>query len=404
MSPRSSLLMTLVLALLATGCQSTRFYTQAVSGQWEILVHRRSIDGLLKSADTPVRLRRELRLIKDLTAFAASELHLPGGGEFSSYADIGRPYVVWNIHAAPAFSVEAKTWWYPLVGRLEYQGYFKKQMAMDYARKLRRQGFDVFTAGVTAYSTLGWFDDPVLNTFVDEPEGELADLIFHELAHRRLFIPGDTDFNEAFASSVAREGVQRWLRHRHDSKALAEYLDNRRTEDELVARILSTRKRLENLYASARDLGPADLIARKSAILESLRDDYQMIRRDHPEYHDYDEWMAAPINNAQLNTIDTYYQLMPGFAARLHELHDDLGAFYQDVAAMRHINKVERREILAAARARLVKPGVLPDEPENHAMQQGAQGQHQPESPSAGFVPEQKVPDPAAQKSAGQVH
>lgn len=342
-------LLTLFLAA-APGCQTARFYTQAVGGQWEIVMKRQPIDDVLAEPEAPESLKRQLRLVQELCAFAGQELQLPAAGQFTRYADLERPFVVWNIHAAPPDSLEAKSWWYPFVGRLEYQGYFNRELAVDYARRLREQGLDVFAGGVTAYSTLGWFNDPVLNTFVDLPESDLADLIFHELAHQRLFIAGDTDFNEAFATAVAREGVRRWLEHRGNAAAFQTYLASRAAEDGVIALILDARDSLQALYADpGRD--PATRAARKVEIIAALRNAYAQLKERWPGYRDYDDWMAAPINNAQINTIDTYYDLVPGFAAQLERMNGDLPSFYEAVKAMRRIGKVERRERLAAALA-----------------------------------------------------
>ncbi len=345
------LLLPLLLAAV-TGCQTARFYSQAVGGQWEIVMKRKPIERVLAEPGAPASLKRQLRLVGELCAFAGEELNLPAGGQFTRYADLERPFVVWNVHAAPVDSFEAKTWWYPFVGRLEYQGYFKRELAAGYARKLRAQGLDVFVGGVTAYSTLGWFNDPVLNTFVELPESELADLIFHELAHRRLFIPGDTDFNEAFATAVAREGVRRWLETHGDAAAVARYQANREAEDAVVALILRARDQLQHLY-ERENVSPSEVADGKARIIAALRIDYGRLRQRWPDYRDYDDWINAPINNAQINTVDTYYDLVPGFSARLDQLAGDLPGFYQDVKAMRKLSKADRRERLANYSQRL---------------------------------------------------
>lgn len=339
----------LLLAHLVAGCQATRFYTQAASGQWEILTKRRSIERILADDSADARLKAQLRLIRELCEFAGSELALPARKQYTSYTDLERPYVVWNIHASPEFSFEAKTWWYPIVGRLEYQGYFKQEHAMDYARRLREEGLDVFVGGVDAYSTLGWFNDPVLNTFVDLPEEDLADLVFHELAHRKLFFSGDTDFNEAFATAVAREGVRRWFKARDDDEGLARYLENRRNEDEVVSLILATRARLEAVYSEADVTERSALLAAKEELIGALRADYAAIRERNPHFTDYANWMAAPMNNAQFNTVDAYHQLVPAFEARLAEAGGDLPLFYEELKPLKRLQKEERR-------ARLVLP------------------------------------------------
>ncbi len=394
-----------LLLVLAGGCQTARFYRQAVSGQWEIMAKRKPIERLLAEPETPEPLRRQLQLVRELCAFAETELELPARGQFTRYADLERPFVVWNIYAAPAFSLEAKSWWYPLVGRLKYQGYFQREEALAYAGRLRDEGFDVFVGGVTAYSTLGWFNDPVLNTFVHLPEDELADLIFHELAHQRLFIPGDTDFNEAFATAVARAGVRRWFEHRGDPQALAAYEANRRAEDAAIALILATRDRLEELYASAVGFGAELLAERKAEVIADLRVRYRELREQNPGYQHHDEWINAPINNAQLNTVDTYYQMVPGFEAKLELLAGDLPGFYEDIAELRRLSPDARRRRLAEAiLARSTKPGVLPDEPEGDSVHNAGHRQDQPEQPGAQLVAEHEQPQPAAHKTAEQNH
>lgn len=394
-----------LLLVFASGCQTARFYRQAVGGQWEIMAKRKSIDRLLAEPETPEPLRRQLQLVRELCAFAETELQLPARGQFTRYADLERPFVVWNIYAAPAFSLEAKSWWYPLVGRLKYQGYFRRKEALAYAGRLRDEGFDVFVGGVTAYSTLGWFNDPVLNTFVHLPEDELADLIFHELAHQRLFIPGDTDFNEAFATAVARAGVRRWFEHRGDPRALAAYEANRRAEDAAIALILATRDRLEELYTSAVGFGAEQLVARKAEVIADLRVRYRELREQNPGYQHHDAWINAPINNAQLNTVDTYYQMVPGFEAKLQLLAGDLPGFYEAVAELRRLSPDARRRSLSeAVLARSAEPGVLPDEPQGDSVQTAGHRQDQPEQPGTQLVAEHEQPQPAAHETAEQNH
>lgn len=336
-----------LLAHLAAGCQATRFYTQAAAGQWEILTKRRPIERMLADDTADPELKRQLRLVRELCAFAEEHLALPSRRQYTRYADLGRPFVVWNIHAAPEFSFEAKTWWYPLVGRLEYQGYFKKELAIDYANRLRASGLDVFVGGVDAYSTLGWFNDPVLNTFVHLPEAELADLIFHELAHRRLFFAGDTDFNEAFATMVAREGVRRWYESRSDDAGLARYLEHRRGEDAVISLILAAQQRLESLYSDVARSDVEILRAGKQQVIAELRTKYGGLREAVPGFSDYDDWMAAPINNAQLNTVSAYHELVPAFQRQLVAADNDLAEFYRRMEKLGKLDKEERIQKLS---------------------------------------------------------
>lgn len=335
-----------LLTLAFSGCQTARFYSQALGGQWEIVTQRRTFDRVKSDPRSSPELIRQLELIHELRSFAGHQLQLPAHGQFERYVDLHREFVVWNVHAAPEFAFTAKTWWYPVVGRLEYQGYFRRQLALDLGERLRADGFDVFIGGVDAYSTLGWFNDPVLNTFVDLPEADLADLLFHELAHRRVFIPGDTDFNEAFATAVAREGVRRWFTARGDAAALVRFQTNRQGEAAVIELILATHKDLGDLYARGASLSVAELRQAKAQLIDQLRGSYRSLRKRLPNYADYDTWMAAPINNAQFNTIDTYHQLVPAFEARLRALGGDLTAFYNDIASARRLTEAGRRQKL----------------------------------------------------------
>jgi predicted aminopeptidase len=336
----------LLAALVGCGCQPARFYTQAIGGQWEIISGRETVTKIIREEPPTSRLRSQLELVQQLRAFAATNLALPAGRQYEAYVDLKRPYVVWNVEATPEFSFESKSWWYPFVGRLEYQGYFRKELAVDYAAKLRAAGLDVFIGGVNAYSTLGWFNDPVLNTFVYLPEAELAELLFHELAHQELFIPGDTDFNEAFATSVGREGVRRWFAAKHDQDALARFLRSRTRDDQVVELILSKRGQLEFLYDLKEEMSGPTMRARKLATIESLRAEYAALKKNWPGYVEYDGFMAAPINNAQLNAVDTYYDLVPNFETMIANANGDLAEFYEKIKRTKKMDKEERRAFL----------------------------------------------------------
>ncbi|NNM30856.1 MAG: aminopeptidase, partial [Akkermansiaceae bacterium] len=214
----------LALALLVLdGCETVQFYTQAAGGQAEILSRQKPIRTALQDGRTPPVVRERLALTAALRRFAREELALVPSVTYTTYADLGREHVVFVVFAAPEFSIEPKSWWYPVVGHQDYRGFFAEDDARRAARALRKDGYDVYVGGVDAYSTLGWFRDPVLNTFADYPELEYVELIFHELTHHKLYIKGHTDFNEAFATAVAREGVRRWLRARNEPGRLAAY-------------------------------------------------------------------------------------------------------------------------------------------------------------------------------------
>lgn len=333
----------LLLAVLAmSGCQTLSYYGQAIKGQYEIVAHEDRIEKLLADPQTPAPLKVKLQLVQSLRSFAKKDLKLPVDGHYQKYVDVHRPFVVWNVEAAPEFSLEPKTWWYPLVGSLDYRGYFAEASARHYAARLQQKGYDVYVGGVEAYSTLGWFKDPVLNTFISNPESDLAETIFHELGHQRVFASGDTDFNEAFATTVGQEGARRWLKAKGDQAALDNYLAELRRTDQFARLIATTRGRLEALYGDERTpdgqikaarkkgtIEPEQLRQRKQQILGQLKQEYAQLKSQWGGNTEYDDWFARPVNNAQLNSVADYYDLVPGFECLLALNGGDLEKFYQ---------------------------------------------------------------------------
>jgi predicted aminopeptidase len=340
------------------GCQTIGFYTQALKGQYQIFAHQKPIEGLIADTNTPAKLRGQLELVRRLRAFAGAELKLPVDGHYSKFVDLHREYVVWNVQAAPKFSLQPKTWWYPLVGSLEYRGYFSEHGAARSAGHLRRAGFDVYSDGVEAYSTLGWFKDPVLNTFIGRREPELAELLFHELGHQRVFARGDTDFNEAFATSVGQEGARRWLRAAGNTNLLREY-DIALTRDrQFVHLVMATRVRLEKVYGDTLDAdgkvraakqlpaAPEELARAKQQVFDALRRDYQALKVQWGGYSGYDAWFSRELNNAQLNTVANYFDYLPGFESLLRRNNGDLEKFYTAVERLAKMPKDERHQWL----------------------------------------------------------
>jgi len=349
----------LVLPLWLTGCQTASHLGQAVRGHFQIVNRQQPIAELLQQPQTPEPLRAKLRLILEMREFAERELKLPVNGHYLRYADLGRNYVVWNVTASPEFSMQPKEWWYPVVGRLAYRGYFAEREARSHAAELARQGFDVDVGGVRAYSTLGWFRDPVLNTFVHEPELELAELLFHELAHQRLFVSGDTDFNEAFAEAVGEEGTRRWLRAKRGAAEMNGYEAHLRRKADFTRLVTGAHDRLAALFhaagTSAKSVrdgkspsieAAAELRARKQAILDQLKRDYEALKSTWGGRTDYARWFSRPLNNAHLNDVDAYYRLVPAFHRLLREQGGDLEAFYREVAALTKLPKEERHRRL----------------------------------------------------------
>jgi len=339
-----------ILAACFSGCSTVSFYVQAANGQAEILNKARPLEKVMLDQRTPERVRRKLALVQELRQFAGQRLGLPAERNYGRYSDLGRRYVVWVVYAAPEFSVEGKTWSYPLVGTLEYRGFFSKKAADEEVAALRAAGFEVYSDGVEAYSTLGWFRDPVLNMFLDRSDSELAELIFHELTHVKLFVPGDTDFNEAFATANAEAGVRRWLKSKGDSRGLARYDKALTREREIVQLLLGAREKLKQLYARA-SLSPEEMRRQKADIIAAMRREYADIRRRWGVSGRRDEVFARPWNNARLNTVATYYDLVPGFERLLKEKGGDLNAFYAAVKEMRNLSEEQRKSVLKVAPA-----------------------------------------------------
>lgn len=335
-------LVVLALALAVSGCSTVGFYSQAINGQAEILNKARPIPAVMRDGRVPGRVKQKLTVVEDARHFAGSHLELPANREYTRYTDLGRRYVSWVLFAAPEFSVEAKAWWYPLLGPLKYRGYFTEQAARAEAKRLQAHGLEVYVGGVEAYSTLGFFRDPVLNTFFQRSNAELAEIVFHELTHVKLFLPGDSDFNEAFATANAQAAVRRWLLAKGDHAALTGYETALANDREIVELLLHTREKLGQLY-KRRDLSPGQMRARKAAILTELHTGYLEIRRRHHGDSLYDRAFAKPWNNARINTVATYFDLVPGFERLLQRQHGDLHAFYTEVKKMRHLSKEERR-------------------------------------------------------------
>jgi predicted aminopeptidase len=344
----SSRLLALIASILVaatSGCSTAKFYSQAIHGQAEILRKARPTAVVLRDTTVSGEVRRKLALTQDVRRFAREQLGLPADRQYDRYTDLGRRYVSWVVHAAPEFSVEGKTWWYPLLGPLEYRGFFSKSAAEEEAANLRAKGYEVYVGGVEAYSTLGWFRDPVLNTFFQSTDAELAELLFHELTHVKHFLPGDTDFNEAFATANAEHGVRRWLESKGNRPALARYEASLAKDREIIRLLLQTRERLKRLYLSE-SRTVAQMRRGKAAILQQMREDYAQIRARWRGDSRYDRTFAKPWNNARLNTVATYYDLVPGFERLLEAKRGDLKAFYAAVEAMRTMTKTERRAAL----------------------------------------------------------
>lgn len=337
-------------SLLLAGCETLGYYGQAISGQLHILSSRRAISTLIAAPGTEPQLRARLQNVESMRVFARDELQLPLGRQFSGYVDLGRPYVVWNVFAAPEFSLEPLTWCFPVAGCVAYRGYFNESRARTYAEGLQAQGNDVYVGGVTAYSTLGWFADPVLNTVLQREPWQLASLIFHELAHQVVYLPGDTTFNESFATLVEQVGLARWLRATQESGQADAMLEQVEQDllrrEQFVALVQRTVAELRLLYASGAE--HARLRALKQHRLEQLRDEYAALKQAWGGFAGYDAWFAQPLNNAQLLTVATYNAQVPGFRRVLDSCAQDLSCFYAEARRLAALPAELRSAALAA--------------------------------------------------------
>jgi predicted aminopeptidase len=340
----------LLVSTSLTGCQTIRYYSQAISGQQSILMSRQPISEVTADPNSSEILRQKLTFIMDVRTFAEDVLQLPVANNYLTYVDLKRPYVAWNVVAAPEFSMRPKTWCYPFVGCAAYRGYFAKADAEQYADALKKQGYDVHVGGVTAYSTLGWFDDPVLSTFIHRSKAGAAALLFHEVAHQVLYVPDDTTFNESFATFVEQEGLRRWQKTSGDSAIYAEYLNNYRRQQQFVSLVQDHRQKLEKLYQM--DLAPHQKRARKASIFSDLRNEFSQMKAVQADLAAYDNWMNQPLNNAKISGVVAYHDFVPAFSVILAEHNGDLKNFYTACRALARKQKDERHRILEHAMQR----------------------------------------------------
>ena len=327
------------LLLFLQGC----YYMQAARGQLEVLRKREDIEDLIGSADTPVDLAMRLQLVDTARQFSVDELGLPDNKSYRSYADLERDYVVWNVFAAPEFSLQAKSWCFPVAGCVAYRGYFSEQAARNKAARLKDEGFDVVVGGIAAYSTLGRFNDPVLNTMLRWNDTDLVATIFHELAHQVLYIKGDTGFNESFASAVEEFGIDRWLTGRGQEEEIGAYQERRDLRRRLVGRVDLAREDLEEIYLA--DTSDAEKRALKDARLEVLaRDIAQEYERSG---RDPSAWLDNGLNNARLASMALYDGRLPAFREMLRGCNSELDCFYAEATRLSKMDKEQRDQELA---------------------------------------------------------
>jgi predicted aminopeptidase len=342
-----ALLAVLTLALLPA-C-GTMYIAQAARGQWEVLHDRRPIDAVMSDAATPPELRSRLAAVRDARNFASQHLGLPDNKSYRTFADLKRRFVVWNVVATPEFSVEPARWCFPVAGCVAYRGYFAQKHAEAFADGLRKRSFDVIVEGVPAYSTLGRFADPVLNTMLIYGDWELAAIIFHELAHQLIYVEDDSEFNEAFAVTVEDTGLARWLEFTGRKAELNEYHAARARELAFNSLFTERRTELAHLYASK--LAPQAMRERKREQFGALAQDMRDLARRQGTPLAYEDWITAGLNNAHLASVATYFDCVPGFERLLAKEDGDLPRFYVAVRALAREPQRERHRELCAKSA-----------------------------------------------------
>jgi predicted aminopeptidase len=345
----------LALALIV-GSAQFKYYFQAGYGHLALLIKARPIDAYLADPSVDGSLKQKLAKVKRIRDFAVRELKLPDTDSFKHYVEIDRPAVVWNVIATPELSMQPVQWCFPVAGCISYRGYYNKNDAFAFARSLQRAGYDVQVAEVPAYSTLGWFSDPVISTFINYSEPQLARLIFHELAHQRLYVKGDSQFNESFAVAIEEEGVERWIARHGDDTMLQNYLANNIRKRDFVALLAKYQKQLSENYAS--NASVEEKRAKKAQVLNALQDEFKSVKVGWNGYSGYDGWFARPLNNAHLASIATYHSLVPGFRA-LMKNQADLDEFYVTAKSLAALPQAMRQEQLAGLGKSEAKPVVV---------------------------------------------
>ncbi|RZV37006.1 MAG: aminopeptidase [Chromatiales bacterium] len=323
------MLRTVVLVLISlslAGC----YYLQAARGQLELTRKREPIDDILDDETTSPELAERLRLVQEARRFSIDVLGLPDNESYRTYADIERDFVVWSVVAAPEFSLQARTWCFPVAGCVSYRGYFSEKAARREADRLAADGYDVFVGGVAAYSTLGKLRDPVLSSMMKWDDVQLVAVLFHELAHQVLYVKGDSGFNESFATAVEEFGVYRWLEARGQAAEIERYESRRELRQALMAATSAARADLESLYA--RTLPDDDKRREKQARLVLLGDEMAAIVER--AGHGAGSWQNGELNNARLATMTLYEGRLPEFRALFEQCEQRIACFYEEARAL----------------------------------------------------------------------
>jgi len=327
--------------LLVGGCSTVGYYSQAVTGHFKLMNARQSVDDLLADEQTDPDLKSKLQTLVDAREFAVSELLLPENDSYSTYVETGRRAVTWNVVATPEFSMQPKIWCFPVAGCVSYRGYFDLRQAEHYAADLAENSFDVSVGGASAYSTLGWFDDPILDTMLRGGEIRYVGTLFHELAHQVLYVKDDSNFNEAFASFVEQEGVRLWLAKQDQAADISEYDASLARGRDFGDLLKVTRLNLLKLYST--DLSEAEMRQGKEDVFAQMQTDYEALKVEWGGYKGYDGWFRRGLNNARLVAVATYQRLIPAFSAMYDEAGGSFLLFYTLAKTISELPSEERQ-------------------------------------------------------------
>ncbi len=320
----------LVLALTLSGCGTVGYYSQIITGHMKIVMGKESVEKVVQREETDDKTRHQLQLALQAREFAINELALPDTKSYTTFYDTGRDFVTWNVVAAPEFSFAPKTWCFPIAGCVSYRGYYDVADAQSYADLLAAdEGLDVAIGGATAYSTLGWFSDPLLNTMLNRSDSSLVALLFHEMAHQKIYVSDDSKFNESFAGFVERAGLQKWLDNHGDPRVLPELDKRKQRQKQFIDLLLQARKNLAVVYESNADIERKR--EQKAEQFEQLRENYQALKTSWDGYAGYDNWFSRPLNNARLVSVATYTDYLPAFAVLFRDSNENFEQFYKAV-------------------------------------------------------------------------
>ncbi|MFM9967513.1 MAG: aminopeptidase [Burkholderiales bacterium] len=353
MSVQRGICLLLIFATLLLGaCGSVAYYFQSIDGHMEVMRRSVPFDEVATTSGSNEALSRQLKRVTEIRDFASRELGLPDNRSYRLYADLGRPFVVWNVVAAPELSIRPMESCFLFAGCVTYRGFYVEENARNHANELAAKGLDTYVSGVPAYSTLGWFDDPVLSTFIHYPEADIARIIFHELAHQVVYVRDDTQFNESFAVAVEQEGVRRWLAKRQNAESNQELLRwqlARSRRVEVMALLLQTRRTLEEVFASP--MSDTEKRNAKQREFERMAENYARLKNRWNGFSGYDRFFSTAANNALLASVAVYSDLVPAFTRMIDKHAGDMGAFYREVREIARLDKAARNRKLRAYEA-----------------------------------------------------